>query len=45
LNRTVHFKAAATELVRLGIGVVSDYLIGECRKIIETKSKKGRFSI
>jgi hypothetical protein len=30
---------AATEL-RLGIGVVRDYLINECRKIIKTKSKR-----
>jgi hypothetical protein len=35
----------ATELLRLGIGVVSDYLINECRKTLETKSKKGVLSI
>jgi hypothetical protein len=31
---------AATELMRLGIGVVCDYLINECRKNIEKKSKR-----
>jgi hypothetical protein len=34
LNRAVHFKMAATELMRLGIGVVCDYSINQCRKII-----------
>jgi hypothetical protein len=36
---------AATEILRFGIGVVSGYLINECRKTIETKSRKGRPSI
>jgi hypothetical protein len=36
---------AATELLRLGISVVSDYLINQCRKTIETKSKKSRHSV
>jgi hypothetical protein len=31
---------AASELMRLGIGVVCDYLLSECGKIIEKKSKR-----
>jgi hypothetical protein len=31
---------AAAEVVCLGIGVVCDYLINECRRIIEEKSKR-----
>jgi hypothetical protein len=37
---TVHFKVAAAELVCLGIGVVCDYLINECSKIIEKRAKE-----
>jgi hypothetical protein len=31
---------AATELVRSGICVVGDYLVKECRRIIENKNKR-----
>jgi hypothetical protein len=35
------FQMAATELLRSCVGVVCDYLINECLKTTETKSKKG----
>jgi hypothetical protein len=38
LNRTAHFKIAANELVRLGIGVAYGCLINKGRTIIEGNS-------
>jgi hypothetical protein len=31
---------AATELLRLDMGVVSDYLINECRKLLKQRAQK-----
>ena len=37
LNGIVYYKIVATEVVRLGVSVVWDYLINERRKIINRK--------
>jgi hypothetical protein len=42
VNEAVDFKMAVNELVREGGGVICDYLMKECRHILEQRHKEGK---
>jgi len=42
VNEAVDFKMAVNELVREGGVVICDYLIKECRHILEQRNKEGK---